>query len=127
MLPNTSLILELLCDELKKLITHFILIINLQLPIQHVSDCCRYLLSLYHHPPFASLPSHALAHLLLFFKLLSSLVTLPSALTSLPPPILYPYQQMCLPFSLHYQITLEYWQNFCSSIDWASILPYSSD
>ncbi|GKC77871.1 hypothetical protein Tco_1128645 [Tanacetum coccineum] len=33
MLPNTSLILELFCDELKKLITHFIPMISLQLPI----------------------------------------------------------------------------------------------
>ncbi|GKA62040.1 hypothetical protein Tco_0761559, partial [Tanacetum coccineum] len=36
MLPNTSLILELFCDELKKLITHFILMISLQLLIQHI-------------------------------------------------------------------------------------------
>ncbi|GJR71121.1 hypothetical protein Tco_0083486 [Tanacetum coccineum] len=33
MLPNTSLILELFYDELKKLITHFIPMISLQLPI----------------------------------------------------------------------------------------------
>ncbi|GJS94884.1 hypothetical protein Tco_0801852 [Tanacetum coccineum] len=42
MLPNTSLILELLCDELKKLITHFIPMISLQLLIQHICDCSRY-------------------------------------------------------------------------------------
>ncbi|GKD71534.1 hypothetical protein Tco_1325624, partial [Tanacetum coccineum] len=39
MLLNTSLILELLCDELKKLITHFIPMISLQLLIQHIYDC----------------------------------------------------------------------------------------
>ncbi|GJU55561.1 hypothetical protein Tco_1229275 [Tanacetum coccineum] len=38
MLPNPSLILELLCDELKKLITHFIPMISLQLLIQHLCD-----------------------------------------------------------------------------------------
>ncbi|GKC56703.1 hypothetical protein Tco_1084301 [Tanacetum coccineum] len=42
MLSNTSLILELFCDELKKLITHFILMISLKLPIQHIYDCSRY-------------------------------------------------------------------------------------
>ncbi|GKB21793.1 hypothetical protein Tco_0855716 [Tanacetum coccineum] len=41
MLPNTPLFLELLCHKLKKLITHFILIVSLQLLIQHISDCGR--------------------------------------------------------------------------------------
>ncbi|GJV04632.1 hypothetical protein Tco_1338201 [Tanacetum coccineum] len=41
MLPNTSLILELLCDELKKLITYFIQMLSLQLLIQHICDCSR--------------------------------------------------------------------------------------
>ncbi|GJZ05091.1 retrovirus-related pol polyprotein from transposon TNT 1-94 [Tanacetum coccineum] len=47
MLLNTSLILELFCDELKKLITHFILMISLKLPIQHISDCSSYSSILY--------------------------------------------------------------------------------
>ncbi|GJT37381.1 putative zinc finger, CCHC-type containing protein [Tanacetum coccineum] len=38
---NISRILELFCDELQKLITCFIPIVSLQLPIQHVSDGSR--------------------------------------------------------------------------------------
>ncbi|GKE48876.1 hypothetical protein Tco_1480134, partial [Tanacetum coccineum] len=64
MLPNTSLILELSYDELKKLITHLIEMISLQLLIQHICDC--------------SSSSPAL------FELFPSIVSLPSALTSLP-------------------------------------------
>ncbi|GJR46756.1 hypothetical protein Tco_1314859 [Tanacetum coccineum] len=41
MYPNISRILELFCDELQKLITCFIPIVSLQLPIQHVSDGSR--------------------------------------------------------------------------------------
>ncbi|GKB09093.1 hypothetical protein Tco_0837405 [Tanacetum coccineum] len=38
MLPNTSLILELFCDELKELITHFIPMISFKLLVQHISN-----------------------------------------------------------------------------------------
>ncbi|GJV35230.1 putative ribonuclease H-like domain-containing protein [Tanacetum coccineum] len=38
MLPNTSLFLELFCDELKKLITHFIPMISLKLLVQHLCN-----------------------------------------------------------------------------------------
>ncbi|GKC90131.1 hypothetical protein Tco_1150780, partial [Tanacetum coccineum] len=40
MLSNTSRTLELFCDELKKLITHFIPMISLKLLVEHACDCC---------------------------------------------------------------------------------------
>ncbi|GKF05003.1 hypothetical protein Tco_0035671, partial [Tanacetum coccineum] len=47
MLPNTSLILELFCNELKKLITHFIPVISLKLLVQHLYNYCWYSFTLY--------------------------------------------------------------------------------
>ncbi|GKA59220.1 putative reverse transcriptase domain-containing protein, partial [Tanacetum coccineum] len=60
MLPNTLLILELLCDERRKMITHFIPMISLQLLIHHLCDCsrCKGTSLLYQHKDMQTLKPH---------------------------------------------------------------------